>query len=54
MDQAGQILTQGVPHGVPKSYRALADHHGDFDHITPYYRDNGQQSIEEKARASTT
>ncbi|KAF8848728.1 hypothetical protein BDZ45DRAFT_635332 [Acephala macrosclerotiorum] len=26
MDRASQVLTQGVPPGVPRSYRALADH----------------------------
>jgi len=26
MDRASQVLAQGVPPGVPKSYRALADH----------------------------
>jgi hypothetical protein len=26
MDRASQVLAQGVPPGVPKSYRALVDH----------------------------
>ncbi|KAH8751571.1 hypothetical protein BGZ57DRAFT_913446 [Hyaloscypha finlandica] len=26
MDRASQVLAQGVPPGVPKSYRTLADH----------------------------
>ncbi|KFZ13414.1 hypothetical protein V501_03718 [Pseudogymnoascus sp. VKM F-4519 (FW-2642)] len=26
MDRASQVLAQGVPPGVPDSYRALADH----------------------------
>jgi hypothetical protein len=26
MDRASQVLAQGVPPGVPNSYRALADH----------------------------
>ncbi|KUJ20687.1 uncharacterized protein LY89DRAFT_563477, partial [Mollisia scopiformis] len=26
IDRASQVLTQGVPLGVPRSYRALADH----------------------------
>jgi predicted Fe-Mo cluster-binding NifX family protein len=49
MDRASQVLALGVPHGVPKSYRALADHHGGVGHTTLYYRDNGRQSIEKKA-----
>jgi hypothetical protein len=49
MDRASQVLAQDVPHGVPKSYRALADHHGGVGHTTLYYRDKGRQSIEEKA-----
>jgi hypothetical protein len=49
MDRASEVLAQGVPHGVPKSYRALADYHGDVGHTTLYHRDNGRQSIEEKA-----
>ncbi|PQE21977.1 hypothetical protein CJF32_00009926 [Rutstroemia sp. NJR-2017a WRK4] len=49
MDRASQVLAQGVPNGVPKSYRALADYHGDVGYTTLYYRDNGRQSIEEKA-----
>src|SRR6266480_1492079 len=27
-DRASQVLAQGVPPGVPKSYRALVDHGG--------------------------
>src|SRR5213083_2800026 len=49
MDRASQVLAQGVPHGVPKSYRALADYHGDVGYTTLYYRNKGRQSIEEKA-----
>jgi len=49
MDRASQVLAQGVPDGVPNSYRALADYHGGVGHTTLYYRNNGRQSIEEKA-----
>ena len=34
MDRASQVLAQDVPPGVPKSYRALADHHGNVSHST--------------------
>jgi hypothetical protein len=34
MDRASQVLAQGVPPGMPKSYRALADHHGNVSHST--------------------
>ena len=34
MDIASQVLAQGVPPSVPKSYRALADHHGNVSHST--------------------
>jgi hypothetical protein len=49
MDRASQVLAQGVPPGVPKSYRALADHHGNVSHST-LHRTRGQPPIEEKAR----
>jgi hypothetical protein len=48
MDKASQVLAQGVPPGVPRSYRALADH-GNVPHITLYYRDRGRRSMKEKA-----
>ncbi|KAF2429980.1 hypothetical protein EJ08DRAFT_688066 [Tothia fuscella] len=32
MDRASQALAQGIPHGVRKTYRALAEHH---DYLTP-------------------
>ena len=48
MDRASQILAQGVPPGVPYSYRALADH-GDISHSTLHHRARGRRSIEEKA-----
>ena len=49
MDRVSRVLAQGVPHGVPKSYRALADCRSDVDYTTFYCRDKGRQSIEEKA-----
>ena len=50
MDKASQVLAQGVPPGVPKSYRALADH-GKVAHTTLYHRAHGRRSIEEKAQS---
>jgi hypothetical protein len=49
MDRASQVLAQGVPPGVPKSYRALADH-GNVPHSTLHHRARGRPSMEEKAR----
>jgi hypothetical protein len=39
-----------VPPGVPKSYRALADHHGNVSHSTLHHRARGRPSREEKAQ----
>jgi hypothetical protein len=54
MDRASQVLAQGVPPGVPpgvpKSYRALADHHGNVSHSTLHHRARGQPSIKDKAQ----
>jgi hypothetical protein len=50
MDKASRVLAQGVPPGVPKSYRALADH-GKVPHTTLYHRAHGRPSIEEKAQS---
>jgi hypothetical protein len=50
MDRASQVLAQGVPPSVPKSYRALADHHGNISYSILYHRDRGRPSREEKAR----
>lgn len=50
MDKASQALAQGVPPGVPSSYRALADH----SHVarsTLHHRARGRRSIEEKAKS---
>ena len=49
MDRASQSLAQGVPPGVPKSYRALADH-GQVPRSTLHHRDRGRPSMEDKAR----
>jgi hypothetical protein len=38
MDRASQVLAQGMPPGVPTSYRALADHHGNVSHSTLHHR----------------
>ena len=50
MDRASQVLAQGVPVAVPKSYRALADH-GGVPRSTLFYRARGRRSIEEKAQS---
>jgi hypothetical protein len=50
MDRASQVLAQGVPPSVPKSYRALADHHGNISYSTLYHRARGRPSNEEKAQ----
>ena len=49
-DRASQVLAQGVPPGVPKSYRALADH-GGVPRSTLHYRAHGRRSIEQKAES---
>jgi hypothetical protein len=49
MDRASQVLAQGVPPGVPNSYRALADH-GKVPHTTLYHRADGRRLIEENAQ----
>jgi hypothetical protein len=49
MDRASQALAQGVPPGVPDSYRALADH-GNVPRSTLHYRARRRPSIEEKAQ----
>lgn len=51
MDRASQVLAQGVSPGVPKSYRALADHHGNISYSTLYHRARGRPSREEKAQS---
>ncbi len=43
---ASQVLAQGLPPGVPESYRALAD----YARSTVHYRARGRPSIEAKAQ----
>ena len=50
MDRASQVLAQGVPSGVPRSYRALADHRG-VPRSTLHHRAQGRRSLEEKAKS---
>jgi hypothetical protein len=50
MDRASQVLAQGIPPGVSKSYRALADH-GKVPRATLHHRAHGRRSIEEKAQS---
>ena len=47
--RASQGVEQGVPAGVPRSYRALADH-GNVPHSTLHHRARGRPSMEEKAQ----
>lgn len=48
MDRTSQVLAQGLPPDVFKSYRALADH-GNVPHTTLHHCAHGSCSIEEKA-----
>ena len=50
MDRANKGLAQGVPAGVPNSYRALEDHSG-VARSTLNYRALGRRSREEKAQS---
>lgn len=50
MDRASQALAKGVPEGVRRSYRILADHSG-VSHSTLQHRKAGRRSIEEKAQS---
>jgi hypothetical protein len=50
IDRASQILAQGVPPGVPRSYRALADH-SNIPRSTLHHRARGRGSMEEKAQS---
>ena len=47
MDRASQVLAEGLPEGVPRTYAAMADH-GDVALSTLHHRARGRQSIEEK------
>lgn len=50
MDKASQVLAQGLPEGVPNSFRALADH-SDVPRTTLQHRARGRRSKEEKAQS---
>jgi hypothetical protein len=50
MDRASQVLAQGVPPGVPISYRTLADH-SKVLRSTLHQRARGRRSKEEKAQS---
>jgi hypothetical protein len=49
MDRASQVLARGVPPGVPKSYRALANH-ANVPRSTLHHRACGRPSIEARAQ----
>jgi hypothetical protein len=49
-DRASQALAQGVPPGVPKSFRSLADH-SDIPRTTLQHRARGRRSLKEKAQS---
>ena len=50
MDRASQVLTQGVPLGVPRLYCALTDH-GNVPCATLYYHAHRQRSKEKKTQS---
>ncbi|CZT11987.1 uncharacterized protein RAG0_15987 [Rhynchosporium agropyri] len=50
MDRASQVLAQGVPPGVPGSYRARADH-SNVPRSILHYRARGRRSMEKKAQS---
>ena len=50
MDKANQALAHGVPTGVHRSYRTVADHSG-VPCSTLYHRAHGRRSLEAKAQA---
>jgi hypothetical protein len=49
MDKASRALAEGVPAGVPFSFRALADH-SDVSHSTLHRRSHGGRSFEQKGQ----
>jgi hypothetical protein len=49
MDRASQVLAQGVPPGVPRLYRALADH-SNVPHSILHYRARGRPLAKAKAQ----
>ncbi|KAF2193137.1 hypothetical protein K469DRAFT_552391 [Zopfia rhizophila CBS 207.26] len=50
MDRASQVLAQGLPPDVPKTYTALAER-GDVPLSTLHHRDQGRRSREELAQS---
>jgi len=50
MDRASQVLAQGPGPGVPRSYRAVADHSG-VPRSALHHRARGRRSIEAKAKS---
>jgi hypothetical protein len=50
MDKASQALAHGIPTGVPRSYRTVADHNV-VPCCTLYHRAHGRRSLEAKAQA---
>ncbi|USP73004.1 uncharacterized protein yc1106_00278 [Curvularia clavata] len=50
MDKARQVLAQGVPPGVRRSYRTLADH-GGVARSTLHHRAHGRPSMQDKAQS---
>jgi hypothetical protein len=49
MDRASQILAQGLPPDVPRTWAALSER-GDVALTTVYYRAHGRPSMKEKAQ----
>ena len=50
MDRAGQVLAQGLPPDVPRTYAALAER-GDVPFPTLHHRAHGRRSKEQKAQS---
>ena len=50
MNKASLVLPQGLPEGVPKSFRTLADH-SDVPRTALQHRARGRRSKEEKAQS---
>ena len=48
--RASQVLAQGVPISMPKSYCALADH-GGVPHSTLHHCTHGRRSLKQKAES---
>ena len=48
-DRASEVIAEGLPLGIPKSFRALADY-GDVLRTTLQHRARGRKSLQEKAR----